>query len=1357
MRYFSLLLAIIPLLGSAQISFKHYMQKDGLADNYVEDALEDSHGFLWFATHQGISKFDGTSFETIKIPESNLPNFLMNMLTCVKEDGSGHLWFGSMGGVVIYNPFLSTFNYINPYTDKITISDNNVNDIEIVNGSDVWIATRNGLNLLSLKDSSVKHFYSNATLNLSGDNIIDLQFDSNNNLWIGTETGLSFYSYDENKFHFVSELGSGSIRSIFEDSRKKIWVAISKKGIYTKNNNSSEFIECMVTINGKQTSLKSTFSSINEDNIGRIWIGSFVDGITIVDPISLFATRILEDNLTTNSLSGNSIDKILKDAQENIWVCTHGGGVNFHSPLLQNVQFYSKSENALGGRIVSSFIEFADDEYWIGTDGGGISKFNYKTKTFKTFNKDNGLSSNAVLCLAKINENTIAIATWNGGLSLFNTTSNTFSNYYYTKYQAENNIQHLEYDSTQNVLYCATQNRGIRIFDMNSKAFINHPENNSAILALDEAYITSFIRNKGKIQVIAESYDLFHATGNEIRSINNENNSSECEKCFYVVDMDISNSGKVYLASQMGFYELDTATLCCKLADTSQKNQTSMRAVALDKDNTVWITSEDELFRYFPSNKAMVNISNKWGIPRMQYFKQALFIDSKGRLFLGGGNGFAVMNNVMNWEKQIEPEIFLAKLYIHNVLQIPNSSSSILNTNIAFTKSISIDYDDAYIGIEFSALNFIDPQKNKFKYKLDGFDKNWTISKNPGRITYTNLPKGNYTFRVLCTDSNGNWGKEERTLKITVYPPWWQTYWFRGFATFIIITLVVLVVKIRERNMKVINKKLELQVNQRTEELNSINEELKVQAETINLNYQELKEKQVVIQMKNHELQDSISTKDRLLQVIGHDFRNPLGALNGLLNLFVNKIQDKLDSSEMKSVESIQAASETLLNQMNQVLEWSASKDEDLKYNPTDISLDTVITDAISLVSEMAKMKRITIELNFNFGTTAHIDARMISIVLRNLVSNSIKFTDEGGTIGIVAQEHTNELELIVSDNGAGMNQETINNLLTEHSTASLSGFGLQISKTFIERNSGELYVESEEGKGTRFHIFLPKGNKSLKQRVHKNYNFIQIDSENAHDIDLKPDMKSMLVIDDDVSTADLLKEYFSALFSVSLAFDGLKGLKVARETVPDIIISDVNMPYLDGNNLCRELKSKKETSHVPILLISSQKLTSDQLKGYDSGADDYILKPLNLEVLNKKIEKLLEKNEEYRRANDENSFSFTLPESIEDKFLRKTTLLIAEKIGDSEFSVEKLAEEVGMSRSQLYRKFKAVLGVSPMDYIKNMRLQKALTLLLTEKYRVSEIAYEVGFSDYKYFTTCFTKAFGASPTNYLQQKKNSQ
>lgn len=1348
----SLFISFSPFLYSQYI-FDHLNQENStISDNYIEQVYEARNGFIWIATHNGLNRFTGKEFELFKIPDSLGNEYILNTISVIEEDSDGKLLLGTNGGIVIFDPNANTFEHISCRNTKLKLTDDGVQDIVITDSGDIWIATHKGLDHLMgdtlINCNNLAQFDA-----IKGKSIYDLCFDSQKNLWIGTVDGLYCYKHAGSSFEEIRNGINRNLpfRYIFEDSEHTIWAASPNNGIYTLKKGEDTFSQYLLIDENDEPLSQASYSSLCEDEKGNIWIGSYIDGLIITDKHTHRSIKITNESPSPYNISGNSIDRLYRDSFNTIWISTHGGGVCFYSPFKHKVEFYTKNKKQLNGKIVSCFLDENADEVWIGTDGAGISLFNHHKKTFTNFSKKNGLISNAVLDIERIDKKTIAIASWNGGLSLFDTEKKQFSNYTFTPIGTENNINNIEYLEKEKIILCATQDLGIKAFDLESMSFSDYAFTKPYKDKLQHAnLIEVIVKDNGKLW-ICENYNLYIGDSDSLFSVTSETWKHQPLQNHFIKDIFYARDRNLYISGTDGLYRFEASSRTYTNILAQKHAIENVRSVTEDSGGNLWICTADMLLKKPSRSDSVINITNKWGIPEMQFYKQSAYRSQNGRLFFGGVNGFIVFNEDENLDLDIKPQTVLTNLYVHNEKQIAGAEGSVLPHNLNDINELVLNYDEAFISIEYSSLNYIDNAKSRFRYKLRNFDKNWHETADINIANYTNIPAGEYDFTVQSTNSNGQWS-DIKTLRIIILPPWWKTKWFVFLCALFLTICIIAYVKIREMNILRLNRQLQKEVDKRTNEL-------AVQNQTIKENYQKLKDNQLAIQLKNNELLETVSIKDKLLTVIGHDFRNPLNNLTGIINLLHTKVQSKLNEHENTMFNTLTSTSQTLLNQMIQVLEWSTSHNELPTFKPENINFEAVLDDALLLVQNNAIAKNIRIRLQLAYSSYCYADPRMISIILRNLVSNSIKFTGIDGIITISACETADEIRISIKDSGKGIPKEKLNSIFEQNQSVQtdLSGFGLQICKTLVEQNAGSIFIESEEGNGTETLLYFPKGNRNLSLPVNKIYDFFEVSSENTDDFEFTPDASSLLIIDDSIELTKYLKSAFKGVFNVATAYDGESGEQKAFNIIPDLILCDVNLPTMSGIDLCKKIKGNSLTSHIPIILISGSHLSHQQISGLASGAEDYIFKPFDIAVLKMKINKILaSSNSENISNNRKNINTFSMPESIEDLFIKKTTQLIIDRLNDSSFSVELLAEEIGMSRSQLYRKFKAVLGISPIEYIKDMRLQKAMQLLLTDKYRISEIAYEVGFSDYKYFTNCFTKKFGLSPSKYLNQYKTT-
>jgi ligand-binding sensor domain-containing protein/signal transduction histidine kinase/DNA-binding response OmpR family regulator len=1352
-------------------SFRTINKDNGLIDNYVNQSFEDSRGFIWFATQGGLCRYDGHAFVKYDIPQSkstNQSDFSRNNITCLKEDKNKNLWIGTLSGVYLFNLENNRIislgeNFPNQPSPILPW----VEDIVFDKLQNAWIGTREGLVFYTVKTGKCEYFKHNEndSKSIANNSIHSICIDSKNDIWFGTyKGGLEKLSKDRKSFIHYSSLLNGiknrQIRGLIEDAKKSLFV-LTSDGLYLKDSQSEMFHKQELINPATKKEFTTVFHSMCEDKNGNLLICTLTDGLIIYNTRENNCLNFNENSAFKQKICSNSIQDALCDKQGNIWLSTNGGGVSLYNPMTNwfSHVYKSQDKNSLPGNLVSCFCEDHTGKIWIGTDGNGFAKFDKQKKSFETFSKQNGLTSNAVLDICEIKKNILAIATWAGGLNIFNIETKIFSNFQYINPHSDGSLQNifgLNFDKTKRLLWCNTSNDGIQIFNIETMRFLTHEERlKQCPFAEIPRYSIKTVFDKDKNVWIVDGSELYRFAKNKTYNYSKTDSLKKSNSVNNLMDLLLDSQGELWANSSKGVCLYDKKLDCFHLLEYPEYDLSKPFGLLEDSIGNIWISTYKSLFRYSKNKNKIEDFSQKWGMPEMQYFRKSTLRSRDGYLYFGGLNGFIVLN-----EKQktttLSPKLYLTKLTLNNTEQQPNIQRSGISKDISFLNKLELTYDRNYITLEFAALNFIDNNKSKFKYLLKGFNETWIETQNDRKVQFMNIPPGNYTFMLKTTDSEGKWIRKPLCLQIIVLPPWWKTLWFRFFLIIFTLITIWLYIRYRIHNISRINKQLEYLVDDRTKELTIMNQHLEFQKSTIQKQYEDIKENHFIIELKNSQLQDALELKDKLMTVIAHDFKSPLWSLQGILKLMQKKIMNKEFNDLEKAIEMSVSSSTQLMDQMVSILDWSLGNDKTIVHIPINTNISNCVADVLSLVNESAMQKGITIKTSNHSNTAALVDPRMINAIIRNIIINSIKFTDKKGKILITIKETENEVVCEIEDNGKGMELEFVERLLSNDELQAKdyqSGFGLMICKSFIKRNKGTLEIESTLEKGTIFRIYLPKGDllQSIDSGSKAEISEHSLEFENAE--------MSMLIIDDNKDLIGYLSEVFSDSYTVYGAYDGEKGLQIARNVIPDIILSDVYMPLLDGMGLCKMLKSESLTCHIPIILISAKNLQSDQIEGLMSGADDYITKPFDTSILKQKVHTIIKNRKrlnQHFKTNIITEGKAVLPESYSDKITKEATDLIIQNLFNPDFSVDSLAKQLFLSRSQLYRKFVGTLGQTPKEYILMLKFNKAVEMLKTKKYKIADIAFELGFADAHYFSTSFAQRFGVSPSNYFPKEINS-
>jgi signal transduction histidine kinase/DNA-binding NarL/FixJ family response regulator len=730
---------------------------------------------------------------------------------------------------------------------------------------------------------------------------------------------------------------------------------------------------------------------------------------------------------------------------------------------------------------------------------------------------------------------------------------------------------------------------------------------------------------------------------------------------------------------------------------------------------------------------------------------------------------------------------------------MPGKENSPLSSVLSFTDELTLKPEQSFFSIEVSSVNLYSPTKTRYRYQLEGLHNEWIDLENERKISFTNLDPGSYKLKVKYTGIDGEWRDTNKILSIRILPPWWKTVWFKLLLALAITGGVVAVFYIRIASIKSRTELLKAEVEKQTHELSEANfylternEEIALQKERLEESNTEIRrqsekilDQQRFITEQNHELEHTVEelqklnkTKDHFFSILAHDLKNPISALTGISDFMKNNFM-KLDKKQAQEyLTSIHKSSNAIYDLLINLLNWSRTQSKNIEYTPSNINLAELLQKNITLLESQFTNKHITLTHDIDEKHFAYVDYNMIDTVLRNVISNAIKFTEYNGAIVIASQEEEDVITVRVSDNGVGMTQDQIkklfsidkNNISVGTAGEKGTGLGLVISHEFIQVNHGIIRVESQPAKGTDFYISLPKSIGVNKPVRHvNNHRNILIERKLAPDfwetfpVDklLKIKGKKILIIDDNAELRSYLRLLLSGTFEIFEAQHGEEGLRIALEVQPTAIVTDLIMPVMNGLEFCKAIKSNTSTSHIPVILLTSQWEERSQLSGYEAGADVYLTKPVKKELFIQVIINFIQSQEKLRSRIQESILSNTTfqPEEgtlnkLDEEFLQKLVAFIEANLSDPNIDARSICEELGISRTVLYAKLKSLTGQSVHEFIKSIRLKKSITYLLEGKLNISQVALEVGFNSHSYFDKCFVKQYGIGPKEYLNRRK---
>jgi signal transduction histidine kinase/ligand-binding sensor domain-containing protein/DNA-binding response OmpR family regulator len=1327
-------------LNGQSPELKYLGIEKGLSNNSVRCIYQDHNGFMWFGTYDGLNRYDGYEFEVFRNKPGDSTSLPYNYINVIAEDHNKNLWVGTGQGIGIFNSQSAKWEpaFYFPYgsTVKQKISDN-INHIEKDAAGNLFIAT-NGSGLF------VKQINTPEAIQIpivkDGKNSIQyvvqsLRAGKNERVWIFIEEfGLCLYDPASKKIQLVNN-GLKSVQCM-EISNDSLWIG-TKNGLYFYSVSDNKFSQK----NG------SSFSFLNSNNVTsllldqqhRMWIGTEGDGVKIINTISGEVNSIQPGDDRNNITSGQ-VNAIFEDRESRKWIGTLKGGINIIDPANTKFRIIARkpgNQNSLVNDYVYSFFEDKNKNLWIGTDGGGFSIWNRKQNSFTNYshkeNNDRSLSNNSVTSILQDHLGSTWIATYGGGINKFNPSSGTFEQYSCVNDVTgeQNKIVLVLYEDIDKNLWAGTFTNG-KLFRFNRRTnkFEVFDQLLNNILAITEDRSGNlWVGNSHQLIKVDKQREqhLIFTLSKPVRAIHEDKKGN-----FWVgieggglIQFDIA-SGKIIQQ-----YSVEDG-LC----------NNSVLKILEDDEGQLWISTFNGLSRFNPADKTFKNYYQSDGLQSNQFLFRAGLRLQSGEFVFGGIKGFNIFYPGKIQPRNYMPPVVLSNLRINGnpVSDDYDYVEKIIGDKI---QSLRIPYDEAVLSIDFAALEFSSPERIQYAYYLEGWDKDWNYSRNSRTANYTNLREGTYSLRIKATNAEGEWNNEERIIKIIVLPPWYRTIWAYLLYTLLIGSLVYLYLRYKTSQTR-----------------------LKYEVKLAHL--QAEKEKEL------NEKKLSFFTD------VSHEFRTPL-------TLIINPLKDYITHPEKrkeeKGLQVVYRNARRLLSLVDQLLLFQKADADREELKIAKLDFTQLCRDVYGNFEIGAKTKK----LDYEFAAgSEHIelyaDREKMEIILYNLLSNALKYTPEGGKILFSVHEMDNGVEVFIEDNGPGIPEEVGNRLFerfyqgADTKTASKPGFGigLYLVKHFVDKHKGTINYQNSESGGASFHLHFLKGSEHfgsqrimqqspektlLPELLEEEVIVENVPVSVAGELpELVSDKNSLLVVEDDKDIREYVAGIFREEYTVYEAKSGEEGLKIAREILPDIIISDVMMQNGTGLQLCETIKKDPVTGHIPVILLTAVSNSEIKLQGVEGGADDYITKPFEKDFLVARVKSLLKSrtalqqyfyNEVTLRKTDQK----ISPEYRE--FLENCIRIVEAHLEDDDFNIKKLTQEIGMSHSNLYKKVKAISGQSVTAFIRYLRVRKAAELMIKQGMNVNEASFQVGISDVKYFRKQFQKLFGMNPSDYIKKYRS--
>jgi signal transduction histidine kinase/ligand-binding sensor domain-containing protein/DNA-binding response OmpR family regulator len=1193
-----LILCAFTSFGQNQsLKFEHIGPGEGLSQINVATIIQDSRGFMWIGTRDGLNKYDGYSFTTYRHDSQDPKSLSSSMVADVVEDKEGNIWVATIVGLnKLERKSGRIIQYKHDDKNSNTISSNILNRLAVDEKNNIWISGQGGLDYMDTHNNTVKHYrHDNNKPGSIGDNSVSYVYlDAARNIWVGTfagglqlldkKTG-TFKKYQHNP-KSPKSVSSNNISCIFEDKKHRLWVGTQDAGLNLFDPKSNSFIRYKHNEKAKNTVSSNTIISLNADENDNLWIGSDNGGLCILNPETGNISYYQHDDIDQNSINGNTIYSICKDRLGNMWLGAFSGGINLFKRSTESFPHYRHSSlsNSLSNDFVLGLYEDADRNLWVGTDGGGLNKFNNKEGTVTHYKQDkskNSIAGNYVLTVNQDYEGDFWLGTWADGLSIFNPKTNVFTNLKNNPNDpnslAGNNIYALIH-SRDHTTWIGTYNNGLNHYDKKTKKFIRYTNNPQDPTSLSSNKVYALLEDKNNnlwVGTFDGGLNLLDKKTNKFTRFeyNSKKNSISNDN---VPDIFEDSKGNLWISTFSGLNMLDPVTKHFT-AFTKKDGLPSdiIYAVREDDAGKLWISTNNGLSSFDPRKGTFKNYTIEDGLQGNEFKSHSSFKGKNNKLYFGGVNGFNAFTpgRILKLNGFSPLVITAFKLFNKNIVPATDEKDpSPLKLDIADTKTITLNYKQSVVSLDFAALDYTSTERKKYAYILEGFDKEWNYVGTRNTATYTNLPAGTYVFKLRYQNTTGVWSPVTTGLEIITTPPYWLTWWFKTFVLALVGLLIYIIFIIRVRSIKAQKAILERQVEDRTVRLAQMTKDERVLREDA--------------EKAREDAEKANKAKSIFLATMSHEIRTPMNGVMGMATLLANT---PLNSEQQEYTETIKSCGDTLLNVINDILDFSKIESGNMELDEQDFDLRDCIEAVLDVFAEKAAQLNLDLvyQVEHNVPSQIIADAFRLRQVLINLVGNAIKFTAKGEVFICVKLKSStdNQFDLLfeIRDTGIGIPPDKIDRLFKAFSQVDSSttrkyggtGLGLAISEKLVTLMRGEINVKSKVGSGTTFsfNILAKPGLKAQRNYVYLNVAEVQ--------------NKRILVVDDNTTNRDILEEQLKQWnFIPIMAASGMDALKELekKETI-DLVISDMNMPELDGVGLARKIR---EQSQVPIILLTS-------------------------------------------------------------------------------------------------------------------------------------------------------------------------
>ncbi|WP_229212507.1 hybrid sensor histidine kinase/response regulator transcription factor [Dyadobacter soli] len=1368
-----------------------YSIREGLSFGVVNSIVQDNDGLMWFATGDGVSRFDGTAFKNFKYDRNDPHSLPGNYVKSILRDKNGTVWVSSRDGIGEFVQASQHFNRYKPFQNK-SGAGNDVSDISQGSGDRLWLALNgSGFASFNIKTHQFTHHNQRTLPGLFTNSILNVFEDSQGMVWLGSrDSGIEVWKPGgSGKLAKASldmrNVPSARINAIYEDHLRNVWIA-SSRGLILFNRAENRFYDLHIdTFHNSDIYL-----SLMEDGRQNLLIGVQDGGIyrlALSQMASLRPEALVFEQVRDKDNKGitqRSVQSLYIDKDRNVWLGTYGEGTYLISAIPEK---FRKFEHKTVDSRAESYLRYygmcadKDGNLWIGTDGDGIYKTTASGETIKHYAvsaQPGQLPDGAVIAAHRDRQDRLWFGTYSKGLVRYDPATDTFKSYVNDPsdpYSLGRNDVRVVYQDRRRNIWVGTNGGGLGLLDERTGKFRNFIPSNSSINANDVRAITEDKYGNLWIGTYGGGLNYLDTRTMQFASWFNAAGKEPYLSNRIVFSLYMDGLDRLWIGSEgNGLLLFDTRAKKVRFFDEKRGLASNViNAIQPESAGKVWLSTNKGLSRIDATTGSIENFDTSHGLQGGQFNPgSALFNAKSGLMSFGGTEGWNLFDPTQVRASRYQPKVMISGIRIFGKDKANEAIS--LFEYLGKARRFSIKPDQPVFSIDYTALNYAYPELTRYAYMLEGLDKDWNYVENERSATYRYLPSGNYEFKVKVANQDGVWFEDHASLPIRVMPPWYYSWW-----AYLLYILTIGLVLYYYQQYKLGQEKMKYEVQ--------------------------------LAQLETRQQMELNEKKLAFFTNVSHEFRTPLTLIinpiremiQGAVGADVSSVPPSADVSSVPvsaDISSAQRSANTpsatasmhiiyrnakrLLSLVDQLLLFRKADQQTDQLKPAVHNLPQLVTEVFQCFLHQAEQKHISYGLMLpETELEVTCDWEKIEIAVFNLISNALKFTPEHGTVNVQVTDLGEQVEIVVSDTGPGIPADAGEDIFkvfhqyADRRFAAKGGFGigLYLAKTFVENHFGRLRYESELDRGTTFHVLLWKNHPELASHVRggEMRDSVLLEELSPGVIPAKApalpdwqnellDMKepsteshTMLVVDDDPEIRQYLGSIFSGKYKIFEAGSGEEGLDMVRKHLPDIVISDVMMGGTSGIELCRQMKLDMALSHIPVILLTASTSQDVRLKGIEGGADDYISKPFDKDILVARVASILRNRNDLQRYfyNEITLQTSDFKISAEYKeFLNECIRIVENHITNPAFNIKVLASEIGMSHSTLYNRIKSISGQSATSFVRFIRLRKAAQLLITTDITISETAFSVGINDIRYFREHFQKLFGMKPSDYVKK-----